>query len=78
MAVGFTTSGYFTVRSLRRIAGIPAHAPSNFNRCIGKRLKNPHPGTKIYPTPAPGTGGKNDERIRDAFTKAAQGCSQGA
>lgn len=70
MAVGFTTKGYFTVRSLRRIAGIPAHAPSNFNRCIGKLLYR-----KTYSTPAPGTGGKNDERIKDAFTGAAKSCS---
>lgn len=70
MAVGFTTGGYFTVRSLRRIAGIPAHAPSNFNRCVGKALVG-----KQYSPPAPGTGGKNDERIRDAFTSAAKSCS---
>ncbi len=58
------------VRTLRRLVGIPAHSPSAFNACVGSQLKN-----KSYATPAPGMGGKNDARIRGAFTSAAKSCA---
>lgn len=58
------------VRTLRRIVGIPAHRPSNFNACIGGQLKG-----KSYPTPPVGTGGQRDIRIQAAFTQAARSCS---
>ena len=59
------------VRSLRRLAGIPAHRASAFNACIGAVLK----GQK-YATPAPGMGGQKDKRIQSAFTSAARSCSR--
>ena len=58
------------IRVLRRVFGIPAHRPSAFNACVGAELKN-----KTYSTPPAGTGGKNDPRIRSAFTSAVQRCS---
>lgn len=60
------------VRTLRRMVGIPAHRPSAFNACIGARLKG-----KSYSTPAPGTGGQNDQRIQAAFIDAAKSCGRG-
>lgn len=58
------------VRSLRRLAGIPAHRPSAFNACIGGHLRG-----KTYPTPAVGMGGQQDKRIQSAFTAAVKACS---
>ncbi len=60
------------VRTLRRMVGIPAHAPSAFNACIGARLRG-----QRYPTPAPGMGGQKDTRIRAAFTSAVRACAGG-
>ena len=58
------------IRTLRRLVGIQAHRPSNFNRCVGAALAG-----KEYSTPPVGTGGQNDARIQDAFTRAAKQCS---
>lgn len=58
------------VRTLRRLVGIPAHRPSNFNRCVGAALAG-----KSYAKPPVGTGGQNDARIQTAFTSAAKSCS---
>lgn len=58
------------VRTLRRLVGIRAHAPSAFNACIGAALKG-----KKYPTPPPGMGGQRDKRIQNAFTAAVATCS---
>ncbi len=70
MAVaGFTSKGYPTVRTLRRIVGIPAHRPSGFNACIGAALKG-----KSYSKPPAGMGGQQDKRIQSAFTAAAKSC----
>jgi len=58
------------VRTLRRMAGIPAHRPSAFNACIGSTLKG-----QRYPTPPVGMGGQQDKRIQAAFTGAVHSCS---
>ena len=58
------------VRSLRRLAGIPAHRPSAFNACIGGHLRG-----KSYSKPAVGMGGQQDKRIQAAFTSAVHACS---
>lgn len=50
----------FTLPVLRRIAGMPGHAASKFNRCVGSRLFGTHPG--------------NRKAVRDAFSAAAKGC----
>jgi hypothetical protein len=70
MHAGFTSKGYPTVRTLRRLVGMPAHRPSGFNACVGAQLKK-----KTYATPAPGMGGMNDKRIQNAFTAAAKSCA---
>ena len=59
------------VRSLRRLAGIPAHRPSAFNACIGAELKG-----KEYTKPAKGMGGQQDKRIQKAFTDAVHKCAK--
>jgi hypothetical protein len=56
-------------RTLRRIAGIRAHAPSAYNACVGAALKG-----KTYSKPAAGMGGQKDTRIRSAFISAVNGC----
>lgn len=57
------------VRTLRRIAGIRAHAPSAFNACIGAALK----GHK-YATPPKGMGGQRNPAVRSAFISAVNSC----
>jgi len=52
----------FTLPVLRRIAGMPGHASSKFNRCVGAKLF----GVK------PGVGGQ--KQVRDNFTAAAKAC----
>jgi len=59
------------VRTLRRLAGIPAHRPSAFNACIGAALKG-----KTYSKPPPGMGGQRDARIQSAFSSAARSCGR--
>ncbi len=59
------------VRSLRRLAGIPAHRASSFNACIGAALKG-----KTYAKPPVGTGGQQDKRIQTAFTTAVKTCAK--
>lgn len=46
--------------------------PSAFNSCVGARLRD-----QRYPTPAPGLGGKRDQRIQSAFTQAVRACAGG-
>ena len=48
-----------TVPLARRIVGLPGHASSKFNRCIGGKLFGMH--------------GKQSD-IRSAFTSAAKAC----
>ena len=50
----------FTLPVLRRIAGMPGHASSAFNRCVGSKLFGTHPA--------------NRKAARDAFSTAAKGC----
>lgn len=50
----------FTLPVLRRIAGMPGHAASKFNHCVGGKLFGTHPGTR--------------KATRDAFTSAAKAC----
>ena len=57
------------VRTLRRLVGIRAHAPSAFNACIGATLKG-----GSFSKPPAGTGGQRDKRIQAAFTSAVQKC----
>ena len=50
----------FTLPVLRRIAGMPGHVASSFNRCVGGKLFGSHPA--------------NRKAARDAFSAAAKGC----
>lgn len=50
----------FTLPVLRRIAGMPGHAASKFNHCVGAKLFGKHPGSQLA--------------VRDAFTAAAKSC----
>jgi hypothetical protein len=58
------------IMSLRRVLGMKARKPSSFNICVAGHLAD-----KKYATPAKGTGGRNDERIRSAFASAAAQCA---
>ena len=49
-----------TVPLARRIVGLPGHATSSFNRCVGGKLYGTRPGTR--------------SAARQAFTDAAHGC----
>ena len=49
-----------TVPLARRIVGLPGHAASSFNRCVGGKLFGSHP--------------KDRSEARDNFSKAASGC----
>ncbi|MFH0712375.1 MAG: hypothetical protein V2A55_00735 [Candidatus Jorgensenbacteria bacterium] len=49
-----------TVPLARRIVGLPGHASSSFNRCVGGKLFGSHP--------------KDRAEARDNFSKAASGC----
>ena len=51
---------YITVPLARRIVGMPGHASSKFNRCVGGKLFGTHPGSQ--------------KAVRDAFTAAAKSC----
>lgn len=57
------------VRTLRRLVGIPAHAPSAFNACVGAQLRG-----KSYPKPPAGMGGQKNPAVRSAFTAAVRSC----
>lgn len=50
----------FTLPVLRRIAGMPGHVASGFNRCVGGKLFGTHPASR--------------KAARDAFTSAAKAC----
>ncbi len=45
------------------------HQPSNFNRCVGSKLRDVK-----YATPAKGMGGMRNEKIQNAFVQAAIAC----
>ena len=49
-----------TLPLARRIVGLPGHAISSFNRCVGSKLYGKHPGAG-----AP---------VREAFSAAAKSC----
>lgn len=49
-----------TVPLARKIVGLPGHATSSFNRCVGGKLYGTHP--------------KDQAEVRDNFTKAVGGC----
>ena len=51
---------YITVPLARRIIGMPGHASSSFNRCVGNKLFGSHP--------------KDRAEARDNFAGAAKGC----
>ncbi len=51
---------YITVSLARRIIGMPGHASSKFNRCVGGKLLDSHPGSR--------------KLARDAFSAAAKDC----
>ena len=51
---------WITVPLARRIVGLPGHASSRFNRCIGGKLFGGHPGSR--------------EGVRKAFTDAVASC----
>jgi xanthosine utilization system XapX-like protein len=51
---------YITVPLARRIIGMPGHASSKFNRCVGGKLFGTHPGSR--------------QAVRQAFTAAAKSC----
>ena len=51
-----------TVPLARRIVGLPGHASSSFNRCVGGKLYGSHPGSRAA--------------ARSAFTAAAKACKQ--
>lgn len=51
---------WITVPLARRIVGLPGHASSHFNRCIGGKLM--------------GSTGKTRQEIRAAFSSAAKSC----
>lgn len=44
--------------------------PSAFNSCVGAALRG-----ATYSRPAPGLGGKRDQRIQNAFTQAVRSCA---
>lgn len=51
---------YITVPLARRILGMPGHASSRFNRCVGNQLYGGRPGSRAA--------------AREAFTKAVASC----
>ena len=51
---------YITVPLARRIVGMPGHASSKFNRCVGGKLFGQHPGSRAA--------------VRVAFSSAAKSC----
>ena len=51
---------WITVPLARRIVGLPGHASSKFNRCIGNKLLETHPHGK--------------KEAQDQFTEAAHSC----
>jgi len=51
---------FITVPLARRIVGLPGHASSAFNRCVGNQLFRSHPG--------------DQKTARDNFTKAVGQC----
>ena len=51
---------WITVPLARRMVGLPGHASSRFNRCIGNKLLDTHP--------------KDRAEARDNFTKAVGSC----
>lgn len=51
---------YITVPLARRIIGMPGHASSKFNRCVGGKLFGSHPANRM--------------EARAAFTSAAKAC----
>jgi hypothetical protein len=57
------------VRGIRVMFGVPGHAPSNFNRCVGAALR----GQK-HPAAPPGGGGKENRGWRASFTAAVHRC----
>ena len=38
---------YITVPLARRIIGMPGHSSSHFNRCVGGKLFESHPGNRL-------------------------------
>ena len=51
---------WITVPLARRIVGLPGHASSRFNRCVGGKLYGSHPGTRVA--------------VREGFTRAVAEC----
>ena len=51
---------YITVPLARRIIGMPGHASSKFNRCVGGKLFGTHPSDRLA--------------ARNAFSAAAKSC----
>lgn len=49
-----------TLPLARRIVGLPGHAVSSFNRCVGGKLFGSHPKSKA--------------EARENFSAAAKGC----
>ncbi len=49
-----------TLPLARRIVGLPGHAISKFNRCVGNKLLGSHPA--------------NQKAIQDNFSAAAKSC----
>jgi hypothetical protein len=68
MKINISKSG-LGVRGIRVMMGIPGHAASNFNRCIGAALRGQH-----HPAAPPGSGGQRNKGWHEAFKAAAARC----
>ncbi len=65
-------NGSPTLYTLRKVLGMKAKGASNYNRCIGAQLSG-----NFYETPPEGSGGRNNEAMKDAFRAAKNTCKAG-